>query len=624
MFSIKKLKEYNELYRNGIPEISDEAYDHMYRELKKYYPEDPFFDTVQGLTDSFNQKTKLDYVMGSLRNYHCYPDKTIEGYKKADDIETFLHKYNDGSGWVVMDKIDGLSVMVTWENGSILKAELRGEDGVIGCDVTDKVRIILKNIKIAPEYEKLVLRGEIVLGIDDPTIIGYKNRRNGAVGILKRENLKHVEHLSIYFYEIVDVDTDLLAIALTVSESLSLIQNLGLNAVSNTYLNNDTFANISSFIKSNMDKYGFHGPHYDIDGRVICSNDYFREDVKLPNGKVAIKPESLLMETVVRKIEYNTSRNGYAVPRVEYDPVEYNGATLSSATAFNCGFVTKNQLGIGSKILVSRAQEVVPKIEAVIESNGYRELISCQSCGNELVWDVTNVHKVCINLNCPAQVLKNITHYFITLGLEEFGETQISKLNVDSIFDIYELTVSDILKIDGFGDKSANDLVRRIQETKNTKPAKLLQALGIPLLGKTLSKLLVQNFSWDQIINASFTVDELTRLDGIGEVKAISAIRGLKRNSHILTELFEIGVSVNDDSSGALTGKVFCITGKLSEPRKHIEKIIEDYGGEISSIKSVNGMTLVCNEKSSSSKYKKAEKMGIPIITEEQLYIMCL
>lgn len=620
---IEKLKEWNEAYRLGEPIVDDKTYDSLYQLTKKKHLNHPFFAKVGFLSEEFGKDVVLEYHMGSLRNCHYFEDKREKNYEKATDIEHYLEKHNNGSGWLMTDKIDGLSVLVTWEKGIVDHAELRG-DGMVGTDCTDKIKIILKDIVIP--YHRMVARGEISLR--DPQAVGLKNRRNGAVGIMKRESLEHIDHLDIFFYELIEcvdhVTLDLVtvdALPSTEKECIELIQNVGLGISRFQFISpvmpTSDIAKLLELSATN-----FVDDLYDADGKVICPNNYPREDSLLPDGKVAFKTQAEIVATIVTSIDIQVSRMGKLVPVVYYEPLELAGATCKKATGFNYQFINDNQIGVGSKILVCRTQEVIPYINGVVESKGFELPETCPVCNSGVHWDENGVHLICSNMTCPAQALKNITHYFISLGLEEYSESSFEKLGVKSIFDVYKLTSDDIEKIEGFGEKSAIDFVQRIQDTKKTKPELLIRALGMNLVGRTISKQLVRNFSWEKIRSADFTMCELTELPGISEKKATAVIEGLKEMSPVLGQLEVEGVVI-EESTGPLEGLTFCVTGKLEKmTRSEIEMWVVENGGDIGGIKKIPNMYLVTNKESSSGKYQKAIEYAIPIITELELYQM--
>jgi len=515
--------------------------------------------------------------------------------------------------------------MVTFYNGKIDHAELRG-DGEIGTEVTDKVKVILKNIEVP--FTKMVVRGEIILDAD-PKVLGLKSRRNAAAGIVKREDFKSVEYLKIFFYDLIELkmdENDILP--QTEFERLSLITKAKLFTPRALKFNEVPYLELSNILNelalgNTVKGIPPSSKVYETDGMVISPDNYVRENSLLPDMKVAFKKQADIRITTCTDVVPQVSRRGVLVPVVYFESVELAGATLSKASASNYGFIRQNNLGIGSKIAVSRSQEVIPYIETVVSGKNAIIPDSCPSCSGPVAWDFNNVHIVCNNIICPAKVLKKISYFFITMGVENFSETTFEKLNVNDVFEVYKLTVDDLLKIDSFGQKSSVEFVNQIKKTLNAKPALLLRALGIPFLGRTVSKLLVDNFDWIIIKNAKLTKNDLVKLEGISVTKAMHIIEGLDNNVLFIKRLEDIGMSVNTDTSGLkLHGKSFAITGKLSKPRKEIEAIIDQNGGTNTSIKKIEGMYLVCNELSSSEKCKKAQSLGVPVISEEQLYAM--
>lgn len=634
---IQKLREYNDSYYSNQPLINDEEYDLLYIEAKKLYPDHSFFTEV-GFSAEVEKDVKLEYILGSLEKRHYYLNKDIKDYSTGDDIDVWIKREDNGSGFVVTHKVDGVSVLVTIENGKVSHSELRG-DGEIGTNITDKVRKIFKNknVIINPEFlNRVVARGEICLDID-PKTLGYKNRRNAVSGIMHRDDDKHVEHLKIVFYELIDLQTkeEWIKDFLTVSglrffsfefelQRLMMIENIfgRNNTVKYLYyssklaLENNFGQDLINEIKS------YNQSDYDIDGLVICPDKNERENVKIPKRKVAFKAPPTIKDTVVTKTEWHVSRTGKIIPIVHFDPVEIGGATLSKATGFNAKFMNDYDIGEGCKIRIARSEEVIPYIiplsdQINIDKKYYQHLHKCPSC--DRMTRLESVHLICDNEECPAKILKKITHYFISLGLEEFSERMFQSLNVKSVFDIFNLKAEDIQKIEGWGKKSSEDFIKRIQITKNCKPEQFLISLDIPFLGKTFSKILVKQFNWDDLILGKITIDQLKQIEGISEKKAGYIFNGIRNNQNFIEQLYKAGVQViMTETTGNLSGKSFCITGKLSRKRDEIVKDIEDNGGIFTGMK--KGVILVCNEESSSSKYQNAKKNGNEIITEEELY----
>jgi DNA ligase (NAD+) len=480
---------------------------------------------------------------------------------------------------------------------------------------------------IVPPYEKLILRGECSLNCP-PEQLGYKNRRNGAAGLLKKESMVNSEFLTTFFYEAVEMIDHTTLDGVVVDgkpklafDQLNAIGEMGLNVVKHSYIAHVAeIPEVAKHIQSECEN--FNNDLYDADGKVICPNSYVWEDKHIPDQKIAFKINAEAIETTVNKIAIQVSRMGKLIPVVHYDPLKLGGATCSKATGFNYQFLNDNHIGIGSKIMVCRSEEVIPYIRETVAPTGCDLPSVCPECGGPVDWDANDVHIVCTNQLCPPQLIKNITHFFESLGLEEFGESSFEKLGVKSIQEVYELTYDDIKGMDGFGDKSAKDFVKRVKDTLNTRPEFLIRAFGIELIGKTASKLLTENYSWGTIKDVDFTSEELLKLPDVGPGTAHAIMTGLLGVQHLILDLEGLGMTVTT-SSGNLAGKSFCATGKLEKmKRTQLERWVTENGGSICGIKKDPNMYLVCNKASTSAKYKKALSYGISIITEDQLFDM--
>jgi len=244
---------------------------------------------------------------------------------------------------------------------------------------------------------------------------------------------------------------------------------------------------------------------YDKDGIVITVNNSQPENVKIPEMKIAYKFNKQTAETEVDHIEWNTSRTGKIVPLIYINPVNLGGATISKCAGFNARFLLDNAIGKGAKIKIVRSGDVIPYVESVVEEAEQVEIpAQCPSCGSDVAWDDTRVNIICNNSNCPPQVQKKIAHFFEQLGLEQFSEKMISSLGCNSIAEVFNISKEDLLAIEGWAEKSANDFLKRIQELKTIKPEKLLAALSIENLGNTSARLLLDNFTFEEILSGVY------------------------------------------------------------------------------------------------------------------------
>lgn len=617
----KQLEKCLEGYELGKPLISDDDYDQYKRILQKLRPES-YFLTKIGNTPKRNVE-ELPYILGSLTN------------KFKDDIQIWLDKYDNGKGFVLSHKLDGTAIECEYTDGKLSGAWLRG-DHYSGENIIKKaLKIVPNEIKIPHHngvYEKIYFKGEILLNCE-PETLGYKNRRNASAGIINRDNYDRLKYVYVLFHTY--VPNPLISDVTQISEiaRLQFMQQC-FGILSQSVIK---FSHVDSkeLIMEAAEEMIGEQTQYDKDGIVITVNYSEVENIKLPEKKIAFKFNKMSAETEVETIEWETSRTGRIIPIVKFKPVELGGATIQKATGFHARFIFDNQIGPGAIIKIVRSGDVIPYIEEVIKpSSRYQGIQNCPSCGSDfLSTDDTQTHTYCTNPNCPGQVQKRIAYFFEKLGLENFSEKMISSLGCKNIIDIYNLKREDILKIDGWAETSTDDFLNRIEQTKKARPEKILAALGIENLGTTTSKLILENFSPQDIIDAldeniihghnseklKTIINKLIQIDGFGTKKITSIIKGLKENKELLTKLIDTGVSFIP-ISGPLSGLSFCITGSLSKPRKAYEIIIEKFGGTITSISSCK--YLICNTPSDSTKFKKAIEKGVKIINEEQLLIL--
>ncbi|MCK9439489.1 MAG: BRCT domain-containing protein [Candidatus Caldatribacteriota bacterium] len=602
----KQLEVCLEKYELGEPIISDNDYDHYKRILQKFRPNSYFLQKIGNKPKK--NKEELPYILGSLTN------------KFKDTINSWLTKYDNSKGYILSHKLDGVAIECEYTSGILTNAWLRG-DHYIGENITEKVK------RFAPVFktnafcsDKCYFKAEALLNCD-PATLGYKTKRNGIAGILNRDDFDKLKYLYLVFHTIVPNQYLIDINILYESERLAFISLL----FDKENIVRFEFAKNPKEVIEIAEKMINEETFYDKDGIVITYEESDVENVKLPEKKVAFKFNKLSARAEVENVEWNTSRTGKIIPVVKIKPVDLGGATIQRASGFHAKYIYDNEIWPGAIIEIVRSGDVIPYIENIITpgKSEHNELISCPSCGNtDLVSDEINVY--CNNLNCPAQVQKKITYFLEKLGLENFSEKMISSLNCKSIIDIYNLKKEDILKIDGWAEKSATDFLYRINQTKKARPEKILAALGIDNLGTTTSKLILEHFKLNNLISSlddknllNEIIFKLAQIKGLGKKKIISIIKGLKSNKDLLLEFEKLGFSFEIKTNGILSGKSFCITGSLSKPRKDFEQIIEKYGGTNTSISSCN--YLICNNPSDSNKFKKAQEKGIKIINEQEL-----
>jgi len=607
----KQLEACLEAYELGESLIPDDDYDSYKRILQKLRPNSKFILKI-GNKPKRNVET-LPYILGSLTN------------KFEDDIQAWLDKNVNGSGFVLSHKLDGVAIEVEYTDGQLTGAWLRG-DHYEGENITTKALKFVPNKIVTinnpgTNTNKQYFKGEILLNCE-PETIGYKTKRNAAAGIINRDDHSKLQYLYVLFHTYVPNLFSSHPVAISEIARMKYMQEAF--GILNKSVVSFSHADSKEIVMEAVSEMIEEKTQYDKDGIVITVNKSEIENIKLPEKKIAFKFNKQSAEAEVVTVEWNTSRTGKIIPVVIVKPVTLGGATIQRATGFHAKFIYENAIGTGAIIKLVRSGDVIPYIDEVIkQAERYDMLVSCPTCGHgDLLTDETQTHIYCSNLDCPAQTQKKIAYFFEKLGLENFSEKMITTLGCNSVIDIYNLKKEDILKLDGWAETSVTDFLSRIEQTKKARPEKILAALGIENLGATTSKLILEHFTSQDILDALADKDlmrmmivTLLQVDGLGEKKVKSIIKGLKENKDLIKKLMETGVSFIT-VKGPLTGKSFCISGSLNKPRKAYEAAIEKLGGSNTSISSCN--YLICNTPSDSSKFKKAVDKGIKIITEEQ------
>ena len=592
-----QLEKCLESYELGESLISDDDYDQYKRILTQLRPKSKFLSKI-GNKPKRNVET-LPYILGSLTN------------KFEDDIQSWLDKNDNGSGFVLSHKLDGVAIECEYTNGQLTGAWLRG-------DHYEGENITAKALKFVPHVidsgEKQYFKGEILLNCE-PESIGYKTKRNAAAGIINRDDHSKLQYIYVIFHTWANPYT------INEIDRMKFIARV----FDHKYVLQAVLTDKKEAVLNLAKQLFEQATQYDKDGIVITVNNSTVENIKLPEKKIAFKFNKMSVEAEVIDVEWNTSRTGKIIPVVVVKPVTLGGATIQRATGFHAKFIYENSIGPGAIIKLVRSGDVIPYIEGIVKSStNMEDLIECPTCKcTPLESDETLTHLYCTNKECSAQTQKGISHFFEKLGLENFSEKMLTSLGCKTVIDVYNLKKEDILKLDGWAETSTVDFLNRIEQTKKARPEKILSALNIDNLGNTTSKLILEHFTPQDILNAldnqdllKVLVTKLIQIKGLGEIKVKSVIKGLIDNKELLKKLMDNGINFVT-VTGPLTGKSFCITGSLSKPRKAYEQIIEKFGGSNTSISSCN--YLICNTPSESSKFQKAKDKGVKIINETEL-----
>jgi DNA ligase (NAD+) len=592
-------------YEKGKPIITDDKYDTYKKVLYQIKPYSEIFTRI-GLTPKKN-KSEIPFVLGSLKNKYAET--------KKDNIQDWLNENDSSSnGYILSHKLDGLALETCYEDSYFVQAWLRG-DGFIGQDVTEKIKLIAQpklNIQLAGKY---YFKQEILLNCEVDTL-GYANKRAGAAGIMNRDDNDLVKHLYTLPHTWANPEGNF---SINEYYRMDMLSKLFDNIVKWRYVKDQN--NVISAAKELIEE----ETQYDKDGIVVCVNNSMVENVKHPEKKIAFKFNQLTGIATVKEIEWNMSRTRKNIPKIIIEPLDLGGSTIKQVAAFNAKYIFDNNIGPGATIEILKAGDIIPYVNKIISTDQNPEMITnCQECNSVLKSD--DVHLICPNLKCPGSTRKQIAYFFEHLGLEEFGERMIESLNCADIPSIFNLTKDDIIKIDGWAETSADDFIQRLHSLKTTTPLKLLVAFGIENVSSTTSKLLLNNFTFDELIDSVYPnidqnfVRKLVSIHGIGEKTAKSIIKGLRNNYDLLTQLKNIiTIQQIDNSSSLLRGKTFCATGKSSIPRKSLQLFIEQNGGNWTS--AATCQYLICNDISKGGEGKLGKNKG-QIISEEVLYEM--
>lgn len=640
---LRKQIEYhsNRYYNEDAPEIEDYEYDMMMRELQSLEENYPEYKTPDSPTQRVGGKA--DNTFESV--VHTVRMESLQDAFSHNELRDFSKRVNEtvvNCQYVVEPKIDGLSVSLEYRNGVFFRGSTRG-DGNVGEDVTANLKVI-RNIplKLNEPLEYLEVRGEVYMPkksfekVVDRQILNeekpFKNPRNAAAGSLRQKDseVTKTRGLDIFVFNIQQIEGKELN---SHKQSLDYLKTLGFNTIP-TYKLVDNIEDAIEEIKNIGESRGCL--EYDIDGAVIKVNDFesrteLGSTAKFPKWAVAFKYPPEEKQTKILDIEIAVGRTGVLTPTAVLEPVHLAGTTVSRATLHNIDFITEKGIAIGDIVTVRKAGDIIPEVLCVNEhlsDNIYKFPTKCPSCSSDVIREDDEAAIRCINPDCPAQLLRNLIHFCSrdAMDIEGLGPAileQFSKNNmISSSADIYDLKSEDILKLDGFQEKSAKNIIESINKSKENDLSKLLFALGIRHIGSKAAKLLAEHFkNIDAVINAS--VEEICEIDGFGEVMAISVYDFFKteKTKDLILRFKQHGVntvSKTEIKDDRFAGKTFVLTGTLPTfKRSEAQKIIESFGGKCSSSVSKKTDFVLAGEEAG-SKLDKANALGVKVINENE------
>ena len=630
-------------YVEDDPEIEDFEYDALMRELRALEAEFPELlspaspsQRVGGAPVSGFKKVNHTVQMGSLQD--------VFGFSEVRDFydricESVSHPY-----FTVEPKIDGLSCSLEYRDGLLVCGSTRG-DGFIGEDVTANIKTIGSvPLKLPESLPLLEVRGEVYMPksvfrklMDEMELNSetpFKNPRNAAAGSLRQKDSRIAakRRLDIFCFNVQQVEGRSFS---SHKESLDYLKSQGFKVIPK-YTLVDSYEDIERCIRD-IGENRFELP-YDIDGVVIKLDSLSeREQIgstsKVPRWAVAYKfpPEEKV--TKLKDIEINVGRTGVITPVAVFDTVLLAGTSVSRATLHNQDFISERGIRIGDEITVRKAGDIIPEVLGVAKPTGSGEPYMlpeiCPVCGSKAVRDEGESALRCSNIDCPAQVLRRIIYFASkpAMNIDGLGPEKAKALYesglIKSVSDIYRLTVGDLLSLEGYKKKSAENLINAIESSKSNSLDRLLCGLGIKNIGSASAKLLCDRLGdIDAILSAS--VEDIESIDGFGRLTAEAVVEAFREPHMIKTvrELKELGVNTSYQkaaSSDKLEGKSFVITGTLpTMKRDEAQALIERNGGTVkSSVSKKTDFVLAGDD--AGSKLTKARELGIKVIDEAEL-----
>lgn len=628
-------------YVEDDPEIEDSEYDALQRELANIEKEYPELITP----DSPTQR-----VGGSAEGMfepvtHTVPLESLQDAFSLGEVEAFIARVREQfpqAEFVVEPKIDGLSVALEYENGVLVRGSTRG-DGVTGENVTANLRTV-NSIPLRLKKDVTIeVRGEVYMPKKVfAALVGeqeqngekpFKNPRNAAAGSLRQKNpsITATRNLDIFVFNVQRYGGNELT---GHKQSIDFLKELGFKTI--PFYNK---FNTVEQIEAELARIGEirSSLPYDIDGAVIKTDSFaMRAEIgstaKFPRWALAFKYPPEEKETKVVDIEVAVGRTGVLTPTAVFEPVLVSGSTVSRATLHNQDFINEKDIRIGDRVIIRKAGDIIPEVVKVVShadaSQKFTLPDSCPSCGAPVIREEGEAAVRCVNPECPAQLLRNLIHFCSrdAMDIEGMGDAVLEKLVSGGLLtkasDIYTLKKEDFMTLEGFKDKSSENLVAAIENSKQNDLAKLIFALGIRHVGQKAGKLLADHFGTMQAIMQA-DVGALCEIDGFGGIMAQSVedFFALSQSRSEVEALAALGVNMNslrEITDNRFEGKTFVLTGTLpTYSRSEAGEIIERFGGKTASSVSKKTDYVLAGE-SAGSKLAKAQSLGVTIITEEQ------
>lgn len=623
--------------------MSDYEYDRLYRRLQDLERQHPEEITPDSPTQRVGDQTLNDFA----EVMHPVPLESLEDVFDGNEVRAFLQKVRETlpqAAYSVEPKVDGLSVALEYRNGVFYQGATRG-NGRVGEDVTENLRTIRSIPKTLPEkLPRLIVRGEVYMArsvfeeinerleLEGKTLMA--NPRNAAAGSLRQKDPRICaqRRLDIAVFNLQLAEGRDFA---THTESIAYLREQGFPTIPHALLSDD------DDILREIDRLGDTRMTFpfDIDGAVVKLNDLSDRDIlgstaKCPKWAVAYKYPPEQKATKLKNIVVQVGRTGVLTPKAELEPVRLAGTTVTYATLHNQDYITQKDIRIGDTVIVQKAGEIIPEIVEVVRqerpagTKPYCLPTVCPVCGAPVARDADGAAIRCTGAECPAQLLRNLTHFAgrNAMDIDGLGPAVLQQLVeaglVANAADLYDLSVQDMARLERMGEKSAQNAVNAIAKSKENDLWRLIYALGIRQVGEKAAKVIAAHFgSYDDFASAS--MEELVAIDDIGEVTAeyIRAWVNSPQSQDLMARLKAAGVNMvckEERLDNRFAGMTFVLTGALERfTRDEAGEMIEKRGGKSSGSVSKKTTYVVAGE-NAGSKLRKAQELHIPVLTEEE------
>ena len=649
---IKELKDIlnksgYEYYVLDNPTMSDFEYDRLMQELIKLEGEFPEFATA----DSPTQRVGGEVADGFAEVVHTVQMQSLADVFSKDELYEFDSRVRAALGdesveYVTEMKIDGLSVSLEYENGLFTRGSTRG-NGFVGEDITQNLKTIPGiPLKLNEPLPFIEVRGEVYMpeksflrlneqreASGEPV---FANPRNAAAGSLRQldSRIAAERKLDIFVFNLQRIEGKELS---SHSQSIEYLASLGFKVIPER----DVYTNIDDAYKEVLRIGESRGElAFDIDGAVVKVNSFAQREFlgstsKTPKWAAAYKFPAEQKQTELLDIILQVGRTGAVTPNAVLEPVRIAGSTVSRATLHNIDNIKDKDIRIGDTVIIEKAGDIIPAVVGVVKekrpanSAPFEMPKACPICGEPLVREEGEAAVRCINPNCLAQQLRAVIHFVskAAMNIDGLGasivEQLLDKKLINDCSDIYYLNFDNVISLDGFAEKSANNLIAAISESKKSGLDRVLFGLGIRMIGSRAAQILAAHFgNIDPLMSAS--VDELSSISEIGTKMAQSIVEYFKQDKslYIIERLRAAGVDLTYTSTqkgNNFDGKIFVLTGTLPTlKRNDAKKLIESYGGKVSGSVSKNTDFVVAGEEAG-SKLDKALSLGIKVLSEAEL-----